>query len=131
MKKMKIFEPALCCPTGLCGVGVDPELLRISTVLDTLKKHGVTVNRFNLSSAPAEFITDQTMNTYINEKGAEGLPAVMVDGEIVITGRYPTNDEFTKLLDLSEDVLGKQSKPVTVKIVKKKSGGCGCKGGCC
>lgn len=56
MKKMKIFEPAMCCPTGLCGVGVDPELLRISTVLDTLKKHGVPVDRFNLNSAPAEFL---------------------------------------------------------------------------
>ena len=38
MKKLEIFEPAMCCPTGLCGVGVDPELLRISTVLDTLEK---------------------------------------------------------------------------------------------
>lgn len=38
MKTMQIFEPAMCCSTGLCGVGVDPELLRISTVLDTLKK---------------------------------------------------------------------------------------------
>ena len=131
MKKMKIFEPAMCCSTGLCGVGVDPELLRISTVLDTLKKHGVSVDRFNLNSAPAEFITDQTINTYINAKGTEGLPAVMVDGKIVITGRYPTNEEFTKLLDLPEDMLGKQSKPVTVKIAKKKSGGCDCKGGCC
>lgn len=37
MKKMKIFEPAMCCPTGICGVGVDPELLRISAALDTLK----------------------------------------------------------------------------------------------
>jgi hypothetical protein len=45
MKNMKIFEPAMCCPTGLCGVGVDPELLRISTVLDTLKRHGVIVDR--------------------------------------------------------------------------------------
>jgi hypothetical protein len=131
MKKMKIFEPAMCCPTGLCGVGVDPELLRISTVLDTLKKHGVPVDRFNLNSAPAEFIKDQTINAYINEKGTEGLPAVMVDGEIVITGRYPTNEEFTKLLDLPDDMLGKQSKPVTVKVAKKKSGGCDCKGGCC
>lgn len=131
MKKMKIFEPAMCCPTGLCGVGVDPELLRISTVLDTLKKHGVVVDRFNLNSAPKEFIMDQTINAYINEKGAEGLPAVMVNGEIVIAGRYPTNEEFTKLLDLPEDVLGKQGKPVTVKIAKKESGGCGCKGGCC
>ena len=29
MKTMKIFEPAMCCPTGLCGVSVDPELLRV------------------------------------------------------------------------------------------------------
>lgn len=120
MKKMKIFEPAMCCPTGLCGVGVDAELMRISTVLDTLKKHGVIVDRFNLNSAPAEFINDKTINAYINEKGMEGLPAVMVDGEIVITGRYPANEEFTKLLDLPEDVLGVE-----------KSGGCDCNGGCC
>jgi len=131
MKKLKIFEPAMCCSTGLCGVGVDPELLRISTVLDTLKKHGVAVDRFNLSSAPQAFITDQTINAYINEKGPEGLPAVMVDGEIVITGRYPTNEEFTKLLDLPDNILAKQSKPATVKITRKKSGGCDCKGGDC
>jgi hypothetical protein len=111
MKKMKIFEPAMCCPTGICGVGVDPELLRISTVLDTLKKHGVIVDRFNLNSAPAEFIKDKTINAYINEKGTEGLPAIMVDGEIVITGRYPTNEEFTKLLDLPEDMLEKRESP--------------------
>ena len=65
MKKMKIFEPAMCCPTGLCGVGVDPELLRISTVLDTLKKQGIVVDRLNLNSAPAEFITDQTINAFL------------------------------------------------------------------
>lgn len=121
MKKMKIFEPAMCCPTGLCGVGVDPELLRISTVMDTLKKHGADVERFNLSSAPAEFITDQTINTYINEKGPEGLPAVTVDGKIVITGRYPTNDEFAELLDLPSNMLGES----------KKDGGCCCEGGRC
>ncbi len=120
----------MCCPTGLCGVGVDPELLRISTVLDTLKKHGVVVGRFNLNSAPAEFITDQAINAYINEKGPEGLPAVMVDGEIVITGRYPTNEEFAKLLNLPENMLAKQSQPTKVKITRKKSGDCGCKGGC-
>lgn len=130
MKKMKIFEPAMCCSTGICGVGVDPELLRISTVLDTLKKHGVVVDRFNLNSAPMEFITDQTINAYINETGPEGLPAVMVDGKIVITGRYPTNEEFTKLLDLPDRVLAGPVQPVAVKI-KKNTGGCGCKGGCC
>lgn len=131
MKKMKIFEPAMCCPTGLCGVGVDPELLRISTVLDTLKKHGVFVERYNLSSAPGEFIKNQTVSAYINAKGPEGLPAIAVDGELVIIGRYPTNEEFTKLLGLPEDLLKKQARPVKVKVTKNTSGGCGCKGGCC
>lgn len=130
MKKMKIFEPAMCCSTGLCGVGVDPELLRISTVLDTLKRRGVVVDRFNLNSAPREFIANHTINAYINSQGAEGLPAVMVDGEIVITGRYPSNEEFAKLLNLPEDILEKQSKPTKVKIIRKKSGDCGCQGGC-
>lgn len=131
MKKMKIYEPAMCCPTGLCGVGVDPELLRISTVLDTLKKQGAAVDRFNLNGAPAEFITDHTINAYINEKGPEGLPAVTVDGVIVIAGRYPTNEEFVKLLDLPESTLAKSGQPVKVKIGEKNSGGCDCKGGCC
>lgn len=130
MKKMKIFEPAMCCPTGLCGVGVDPELLRVSAALETLKKQGVAVDRFNLNSAPAEFITDQKINAYISEKGAEGLPAVTVDGRIAIAGRYPTNEEFAKLLGLPEDAAGKKSKPVTARIARK-SGGCNCKGGCC
>jgi hypothetical protein len=125
MKKMKIFEPAMCCPTGLCGVGVDPELLRISTVLETLKKSGAIVDRFNLSSAPAEFITDPVMNAYINTKGAGGLPAVMVDGKIVIEGRYPTNEEFTALLDLPEGLLGKPGEKA------QDGSGCCCKGSCC
>lgn len=51
MKKMQIYEPAMCCSTGLCGVGVDQELLRISTVLNSMEKNGVMVERFNLSSA--------------------------------------------------------------------------------
>lgn len=125
MEKMKIFERAMCCPTGLCGVGVDPELLRISTVLETLKKSGATVERFNLSNAPAEFITDPIINTYINAKGPEGLPAVMVDGKIVIEGRYPTNEEFTALLGLPDGLLGKPTEKA------KDGGGCCCKGSCC
>ena len=28
MKKMQIFEPAMCCSTGLCGVGVDQSLYK-------------------------------------------------------------------------------------------------------
>ncbi len=98
MKKMQIFEPAMCCPTGLCGVGVDPELLRISAVLNSLKKNGIKVDRFNLTDAPMEFVNNQAINQFINTHGVEQLPATVVEGEIVITGRYPTNKDFIDIL---------------------------------
>jgi hypothetical protein len=53
MKKMSICEPAMCCGTGLCGVGVAPELLRISTVLNTLNQAG-TGNRMLAAKANNE-----------------------------------------------------------------------------
>jgi len=129
MKKMQIFEPAMCCSTGLCGVGVDPELLRISTVINTLEKSGVKVDRFNLTDAPIEFINNKTINEFIYAEGAEGLPVVLIDGEIIIKGRYPSNEELTRHLDISKDVLSKVG--AKNEESPKKSGDCGCSGGCC
>ena len=48
MKRMSIYEPAMCCDTGVCGVNVDPELVRISRVINILKKNGITIERYNL-----------------------------------------------------------------------------------
>ena len=106
MKTMRIYEPAMCCPTGLCGVGVDPELLRISTVLNTLKQNGVEVLRFNLTSAPAAFVESKAVTEYMQKFGPDKLPIVVVDDFIVIAGRYPTNEEFTGWLELPADILG-------------------------
>lgn len=127
MKKMQIFEPAMCCSTGLCGVGVDPELLRISTVLNTLEKNGIQVDRYNLSSAPQEFITNQTVNEHLKDQGVDGLPVVVLDDEIIIFGRYPSNEEFTKLLGIPADMLGNG----TDAEETTDTGECDCSGGCC
>lgn len=126
---MTIYEPAMCCPTGLCGVGVDPELLRISAVLNSLKKNGIEVQRFNLTSAPQEFVKNGEINQLIGTKGVKELPAAVLDCKIVITGRYPSNEEFVSLLEVPESFLGQAPKPV--KIASKKTGGCGCTGGKC
>lgn len=106
MKTMKIYEPAMCCPTGLCGVGVDPELLRISTVLNTLKQNGVEVERYNLTNAPAEFVKSKAVTEYLQKFGSDKLPVALVDDFIVIAGRYPTNEEFTEWLELPGEILG-------------------------
>ena len=109
MKKMEIYEPAMCCTTGICGVSVDPELLRVAAVIDNLRKAGAKIKRYNLNSAPMKFIDNKKVNEYIQTKGAEGLPIDLVDGEIVLEQKYPSDEEFEDLLSLPRG-LSKASK---------------------
>jgi len=131
MKKMFIYEPAMCCSTGLCGVSVDPELLRISTTLNNLKKNGILVERYNLTNAPQEFIKNKEVNEFINRNGVEELPLILIDNAIVMSGRYPSNEEFVKLLEIPKDILTSKTKPVRLNIKKAKSNDCGCSDGSC
>ena len=131
MSKMQIFEPAMCCSTGLCGVSIDPELLRISTVLSSLEKNGIKVARYNLTNAPQEFINNRKVNQLIMND-ANSLPAIVLDGEIVITRRYPTNDEFVSLMNVPRSYLSEKPSSITkVKVTPKKTEGCGCSDGKC
>lgn len=124
MKKMTIYDPAMCCSTGVCGPSVDPELLRVSTVINRLKGKGVVVQRHNLTSNPKAFVEDKKVNELLKQEGIDVLPVTTVEGRIVKTGAYPSNEEFCSFLEVSTDYL----KPV---IKKPSSKGCGCKGGCC
>jgi hypothetical protein len=85
MKKMIIFDPAMCCSTGVCGPSVDKELLRVATLLNNLKSHGVVVERHNLTGNPQIFVDNKTVNRMLLKEGVEVLPIVMIDGEVVKT----------------------------------------------
>ena len=122
MKKMIIFDPAMCCSTGVCGPSVNPELLRISTILNNLKNNGILVERYNLTNNPQIFVDNRTINEILMKQGVDVLPVTMVDGKIVKIGNYPTNEEICNLLSISPDLL---------KAEVNKSSGCNCKGGCC
>ncbi|MDF2520741.1 MAG: arsenical resistance operon transcriptional repressor ArsD [Clostridia bacterium] len=117
MKRMVIFDPAMCCSTGVCGPSVDPELLRVSTLLNNLKKKGVMVERYNLTNNPQIFVDNKEINKLLNDEGVEVLPVTVVDGVVVKTKAYPADEEFCTLLGLPEDFL-----KATVKI---KAEGCG------
>lgn len=123
MKKMIIFEPAMCCPTGVCGPSVNKELLRVSMVINNLKSNGVVIERHNLSNNPQIFVDNKVINELLNKDGIEILPVIMVDDHVVKTKGYPTNEEFCSFLDIPMDYL-------KVKI-KKPSNTCGCSDGCC
>ena len=122
MSKLTIFEPAMCCETGLCGVGVDPELLRISTITNTLKKQGVEVERYNLSSAPNAYVQNIQIKEILNKEGIKVLPVTMVNDKIIKKSGYPTNDELMSLFGITLNSSEEE---------QKKGGDCGCSGGGC
>ena len=125
MKEMIIFDPAMCCSTGVCGPYVDPQLLRVSTVLNKLKNKGIIVKRYNLTNNPQAFVDNTTINQLLNSDGVDVLPVTILDGKVVKTKTYPTNEEFSKMLDIPEEYL-------KTKIqIKPKAKGCGCGDGCC
>ena len=113
MVKIIIFEPAMCCSTGLCGPVVDLELLRISTVISNLGKNGVKVERYNLNSNPQAFVDNIVINEILNRDGVDVLPVTIVDGKVVKTKKYPTNDELLKFLDVPESYIKGNEKPAT------------------
>jgi len=120
---MIIFEPAMCCSTGVCGPSVDKELLRITTTVNNLKNNGVEVERYNLSSNPQIFVDNAEINKVLNNDGIEVFPVTMVDGVLVKTKEYPSDEEICKLLDIPLSYLKHE--------VKKESGGCCGPKGCC
>ncbi len=133
MKTFVVYEPAMCCPTGICGVSVDPELLRMSSVVQQLEKAGIKTERFNLSSNPQAFIENTAVNKLLMSKGVEVLPVTLIQGEIVETGRYLSNAELKEKLDvkLTLNVAATSVKRPLRGFRLKNVGGCDPNSGCC
>ena len=97
---VQVYDPAMCCSTGVCGPSVDPALARFATDLDWLTREGARVERFSLSQQPAAFTSNTVVRTTLHEQGPESLPMVLVDGVVVCQGKYPSRATLAKLLGL-------------------------------
>ena len=125
MTTLEIYDPALCCPTGVCGVDVDPVLVQFAADLKWVAEQGVDVKRYNLAQQPQDFAANAAVVKAM-EAGIECLPIVAVDGQIVATGTYLTRAQLTHKLKLA---LPSQDKPhISLKV---GSGCCNPKSGCC
>jgi hypothetical protein len=105
MKKLEVYDPALCCPTGVCGPSVDPELTRIASALFLLEKKGYDVKRFNLGNQPDAFIANTYVNKLLNEEGVDVLPIILFNNEVVKKGQYPSNEELAKWFEIEVSQL--------------------------
>ena len=88
--KIQVFDPPMCCSTGVCGPSVDPKLIQFAADLEWLADHGVEVERYNLSQQPGAFTGNPVVKDTLMTEGNECLPLTLVDGAVVCKGEYPT-----------------------------------------
>lgn len=97
MKKIEVYDPAMCCSTGVCGTDVDPNLVQFARDVAWLKEQGASVARYNLAQQPAAFAANESVRSALATLGNECLPLILVDGEIMMKGIYPTRQQLALL----------------------------------
>lgn len=96
MKKIEVYDPALCCSTGVCGVDVDQALVDFAAEVDWAKQNGILIERFNLAQQPMAFAQNEVVKAFLERSGAEALPLILVDGQVVLAGRYPNRSDMAR-----------------------------------
>ena len=94
MREIAVYDPPMCCSTGVCGAAPDPGLARVANNLNLLAKKGIMVKRYNLSQSPGAFAQHMEVRQLLNDNGTGALPIVIIDGQLKLTGRYPTAAEW-------------------------------------
>jgi hypothetical protein len=103
MKKITIYDPAMCCSTGVCATDVDPKLVQFASDLAWLKDRGVSVERFNLAQQPAAFVANPAVGEALKTHGTGALPLVLVDDAIATRSIYPNREQLAALAGLDGD----------------------------
>ncbi len=136
MTTLTVYDPAMCCATGICGAEVDQKLVNFAADLDWLKSLGIDVTRINISQEPAAFVENPKVKSVLETSGVEGLPVIMIDGELRTTGRFPARAELAEMATVAYE-----ASPETPKAEGGAGGCCGggatedaaekAPGGCC
>lgn len=121
MAKLSVFDPPMCCSTGVCGPSVDPVLPRFAADLDWLNRQGIDVERYNLAQQPAAFAANPVVTGALRELGNDCLPLVFVNGQVASRGRYPERAELSRFVGLVSTVANEGTP-------KAASGSCCCSG---
>lgn len=112
MKTLTIYDPAMCCSTGICGPEIDQKLIDFAADLDWLKSEGIEVARINLSQEPALFAENEQVKTILQTSGVDGLPVILVDNEMQSSGQYPDRVKLAQMAGVAAaDAIASTSAP--------------------
>jgi arsenite methyltransferase len=124
---IRVYEPALCCNTGVCGPDVDEALVEFTADLAALQGRGVDIARHNLANDPMAFASDPTVKAFLQVAGSPGLPLTTVNGVTVMTGAYPTRADLERYAGIDP---APSPGPLTL-LDESDGGGCCASDGCC
>lgn len=93
MKSVQIYDPAMCCATGICGPEIDPDLVNFAAMLSQLGARGVRIERYNLAQQPMAFVQNAAVKALLATGGTGVLPLIFMNGRVYLQGRYPSHDE--------------------------------------
>lgn len=99
MNIIEIYDPALCCSTGVCGPTPDNELAAFASTVEELKQTGIVVNRHNLAQEPLAFAQNAEVKTILETESDSALPLIFINGKLHVRGFYPSKEQLTKLLE--------------------------------
>ena len=94
-----LFDPPMCCPTGLCGPSLDQTLLDVSEMILALQEEGLHVERYQMTSDPQRFMNNEDVMRLVREKQMAALPITLVYDRVVKVGAYPTLEEMRAALN--------------------------------
>jgi AhpD family alkylhydroperoxidase len=100
MKALDIFDPPMCCSSGVCGPSVDPALAQFAADLEWLADKGVTVQRFGLTHQPEAYAANELIRHTLAESGQDCLPIILADGQIASSGTYPQREKLAAMAGL-------------------------------
>lgn len=126
--RIEVFDPALCCSTGVCGPSVDPALSAFAADVQWLASQGVQVVRHNLAQEPQAFVTNLVVRELLSLEGERCLPVVLVDGDVLERGAYPRRDTLAHACGLA--ATSSPAKP-KVRLRMATGGDCTPGSGCC
>ncbi|MDZ7580819.1 MAG: arsenite efflux transporter metallochaperone ArsD [Deltaproteobacteria bacterium] len=123
---LKIYDPAMCCSSGVCGPSVDPALAQFAGTLKMVSAQpGVRVERYNLGQEPQAFVANTEVKSMLGNGGEKRLPFIFINDQLWLQGRYPAKDELLEALKI------KNSPVLSPFPATTENGSCCGDGGCC
>jgi hypothetical protein len=87
MTTLEIFDPPMCCSTGVCGPDLDQRLPQFAADLAWLAGRGVRVARYNLAQEPAAFVANPQVKRLLDQWGQSCLPLILREETVAARGR--------------------------------------------